>query len=333
MSPTIKDIAEAAGVSKATVSYVLNNRPGVSEATRQRILRIMKEMRYSPSTPARNLASGRTDAIGLVIPDISDVFYTNIVRGVEHAANEHDLILNLATTRGTAPREERAAELMTSGRVDGLILMTYHLSPAQLTGLLGRVGHAVLLDETDPPAGFQAVAVDNMAAGYQATSYLLERGHRRIAYIHGSLDSRDTWERFRGYRRALAEYAICPVDDYILVGGFRRDGGYQAACELVQQEPRPTAVFAANDQMAIGCILGFQDAGLAVPDDVSVIGVDNIPATELVKPQVTTIEQPTYEMGRIALELLVRSLKEPGSPRGRQTLPVKLIERESCRSL
>lgn len=333
MQLTIRDIAARAGVSKAAVSYVLNGRPGVSARTRQRVLAIVEELGYRPNTVARSLAGKRTQTLGLAIPDISDMFYADIIRGVESAANAAGYTLTLCTTRSDPRREREAVDSLMSGRVDGVILMAYHLDPDYL-GRQSTAGRPfVLLGHPDAGPALHSVSVDNWEAGYKAAEYLYGLGHRRIAFIHGSLRSRDTWYRFHGFRRALERLGADLPEAYVRVGEFRREGGLRATLELMSLPDPPTAIFAANDQMAIGALEAIAATGRRVPEDVSVVGVDDIEAASLIRPALTTVRQPTDEMGRRAVELLLRLIGgEQPQPR-RILLPVTLVVRDSCRPL
>lgn len=330
MGLTIRDVARAAGVSKAAVSYVLNGRPGVSEDTRRRVLAIVNELGYRPNSVARSLAGKRTQTLGLVIPHISDMFYATIVRGVESEAAAHGYTLMLQTTQADPRRERQVVDAITSGRVDGAILMTYHLKPSLFEALAGRGQVFVLLDDPGASPGLYSVNVDNVQAGRLATEYLLRLGHRRIAFIHGSPRSRDTWLRFEGYRRALEAYGTPVVDDYVRTGEFRREGGAEATHSLMALSRPPTAILAANDHMAIGALEALGQLGLEVPGDVSVIGVDDIEAASVVRPPLTTVRQPTFEMGRLAVDLLLRLIAGESPEPRHVVLPVELVVRSSC---
>lgn len=330
MPPTIKDIANAAKVSKATVSYVINDKPGVSADTRRRVLALMEEMNFRPNAVARGLAGQGTEALGLVIPDITDMFYASIIRGVENAANELNYTLNLCTTHGLAERERKAVEMFTSRRVDGAILMTYSLDAHFLHDLAAQGVTFVTIDNPAPDTPFYSVVVDNEKTGYMATKYLLDLGHRRIAFIHGIQGSHDSESRFLGYRRALSEYGVAFTKDLTVYGGFDRDQGYKAAGKLLASTAPPTAIFAANDQMALGVLNAAQERGVDVPRRLSVIGVDDIDAAALVNPPLTTIKQPTYEMGYTAAKILLELVGGHKPAHKRISLRTELIRRGSC---
>lgn len=349
MALTIKDIAKAANVSKAAVSYVINGKPGVSEETRQKILEIIRQANFRPNATARGLAGQRTEMLGLIIPDITDMFYANIVRGVENKANEFGYTLNLCTTHAEPSRERDVLDIFLSGRVDGVILMTYSLGRDYLEKLKKSAVPFVLIDSPVCDESVCSIAVDNEDAGYRATQYLLELGHKRIAFIHGSRDSTDSEQRFNGYCRALREYGLTYREELVKSGAYQRAGGYLAAKELLSGDDgakgsgevggmttgigprsRPTAVFAANDQMALGVLAAAQELGLQVPQDLSIIGVDDIEAVSLVSPPLTTVRQPMYEVGATATEILLRLIKGEEIDRKRILMQTTLVFRESC---
>lgn len=311
MVPTIRDIAEAANVSTAAVSYVINDKPGVSDETRRRVRRIMREMNYRPNPQARGLAARRTGMLGLMIPDITDPFYVNIVRGVEAEANGLGYTLNLCTTHGDAERERDVAEILASGGVDGVIMMAYKLQPSELKELSeGRVP-IVVIDNPEAVGWVPSVIVDNAALGRTATAHLIELGHTRIGFIHGVEGSRSSVGRYEGYVEALVSHRMKPRPELVERGGFSHAGGLMAARKLLLLADPPTAVFAANDQMALGVMSAAAELGLSVPEDVSIIGVDDIEAAALVVPGLTTLKQPTCEIGASAVQILDGLIKSP----------------------
>lgn len=333
MPITINDIAKAANVTKATVSYVLNNKPGVSEETRQKILKIMKEMNYHPNAVARGLAGKSTEMLGLIIPDISDHFYVQIVRGVEKTANLYNFTLNLCTTHAIPEKERKMVDLLTNGRVDGIILMTYFLDLDFINDIKKRKIPFVLIDSTFDDKSIYSVNVDNFEAGYKATEYLIRLGHRRIAFIAGPQNSNDSLCRFRGYRQALNDHGIPYEEVLVCQGDFKREGGYQAFFNLHRLEAKPTAVFAANDQMAIGVLSAARALGLQVPQDLSVIGCDDIEASSVVEPPLTTIKQPIEEMGKHATEMIFQLIYKEKPSQRNVVLKTSLVERSSCQAI
>lgn len=330
---TISDIAKAANVTKATVSYVINNKPGVSEETRQKILKIMKEMNYHPSTVARGLAGKSTEMLGLIIPDISDHFYVQVVRGVEETANLYNFTLNLCTTHALPEKEREMVDLFTTGRVDGIILMTYFLDLDYIVNLKKRKIPFVLIDSTFEDKSIYTVNVDNFEAGYKATEHLIRLGHKRIAFVGGPQSSNDSLLRFRGYRQALQDHGLSYSEDLVCQGDFKREGGYQAFLTLQRLQNKPTAVFAANDQMAIGILSAARSVGLQVPQDLSIIGCDDIEASSVVEPPLSTIKQPIEEMGKRATEIIFQLIYKEKPAQRRVVLKTSLVERSSCQAL
>ncbi len=337
MKPTIRDIAEAASVSTAAVSYVINDKPGVSDDTRRRVLKIMRDMRYRPNPQARGLAARRTGMIGLMIPDITDSFYVNVVRGVEATANELGYTLNLCTTHGDRDRERDVAERFGSGGVDGVIMMTYRLTPSELKDMSSRRAPVVVIDNPDAAGWVPSLVVDNVELGRTATSYLLELGHLRIGFVHGVEGSVTSESRYQGYVQTLDSHGVGLSPELVAYGDFAYHGGARAARRLLSIPDRPTAIFAANDQMALGVMNAASELGFAVPDDVSVIGVDDIEASSLVAPGLTTLRQPTWEMGACAVQTLVDILKaseEQGEGADSQAISkvfqAELVVRGSC---
>lgn len=333
MSVTIKTIAEKAGVSKATVSYVINNKAGVGEETREKVLKIIDDLNYKPNSVARGLAGQSTEMIGLIIPDITDMFYADIIRGVELVANKLDYTINLCTTHGEEAKEKKMLEYFSSGRVDGIILMVYGVDNKLLVELKERRIPFVLIDYSQNQDQFCNIVIDNYWGGYKAADYLIGLNHKKIAYIHGIKDNIDDQKRFSGFKEAMAENDLMINKKYIEYGAYTRKGGYQAAKELLSRAELPTAVFAANDQMAIGVINAIQEEGLSVPEDISVIGFDDIEASRLMSPGLTTIRQPTYEMGKLAAEKIFSELKDEESCKENINLKAKLVIRESCAEL
>ncbi len=326
---TIADIAKMANVSKATVSYVINNKEGVSPDVRNKIKQIIKESNYKPNTMARALAGKRTNSVGLIIPDISDMFYANIIRGVEKASGKFGYFLNLFTTHADPEKEHEVFDFFTSSMADGVIVMTYFVGKEVTRKLKQRKIPFVFLDFPYDD-NIYSVSVDNFEGGYKATSYLISLGHRKIAFIHGPEAARDSKARYHGYLKGLKEHNITYDHDLVLKGDFLRQGGYKTAKSLIKNNKVPTALFAANDQMAIGAMTAFKKEGYEIPDDISIIGFDNTEASSFSKPTLTTIMQPIYEMGSLAAKTLISLINGKTPEKKRYLLKTRLIERQSC---
>jgi LacI family transcriptional regulator len=334
--PTQSDVAKRAGVSQATVSYVLNDNPvfSVPVETRQRILDAVDELGYIPNGAARSLRTRKTYTIASVIPDITNPFYPAFERGVQESAESHGYDLIVYNTGGVAEKERRCLRSVQQGRVDGVIGVFFHLTARDLVDLLERGIAVVRLEATKKEGSkydlsLDNLYVDNVAAARTAVDYLIGHGHTRIGMLDGQRGPGRA--RVHGYHQALAQHGIAVDEDLIRDGDFREDGGYRAMRELLGLSPRPTAVFAANDMMAMGALLTVREAGLLVPRDVALVGFDDTPFTKLVTPSLTTVTQFQEELGRRAAEMLIERLAGTAPKRGRnEEMPYELIVLESA---
>lgn len=332
--PTQGDVARLAGVSQATVSHVLNNSNAISVPadTRRRVLDAIERLGYVPDSSALRLRTGKTFTIASVIPDISNPFYPQLERGIQDVAEEAGYDLIIYNTDGMAEKECKCLRALQHGRVDGVIGVFFHVNARDLRSLIERNVAIVRLENRAQELGdlpIDNLFVDNAAAARTAVKHLLERGHRRIGFIAGQTGPRDI--RMRGYREALSEAGI--AFDYNLIqvsGGFTEAGGYEGMRRLLALSPRPTAVFAANDLVAMGALIALREAGLHVPRDMAVVGFDDIPAAKLVTPPLTTISQFQERLGRRAVELLLERLSGAVTGPARSVeMPFELIVRES----
>ena len=331
---TQSDIARAAGVSQATVSQVLNQKgfQGVAHETRQRILSIAAEVGYAPDTAARSLRTGKTLTIASVIPDITNPFYPAFQHGIQSVADERDYDLILYNTGGGAEKERKSLRSLRERRVDGAIVVLFHLGADHLRPLLEAGTAVTRLVARQTKRGewpLDDVYLNNEAAAHAACRYLILRGHRRIALIGGAFGPGP--ERARGYRRALGEAGLKLDSSLARPGDFTFEGGRRALREVLDLAPRPSAVFAANDLMALGALSALRELGLRAPDDVAVVGFDDLPAASLVSPTLTTVTQFSDRLGRRAAELLFGRLAGTAPPQGRgEEAPFELCVRESA---
>jgi LacI family transcriptional regulator len=331
--PTQADVARLAEVSQAMVSYVVNNIPSISisAGTRARVLDAVKTLGYVPDSAARSLKTRKSSTVAGIIPDITNPFYPAFQRGIQDIAEARGYDLITCNTDGIADREHKFLRLAHQGRVDGFVAVFFHLTANDLQPLLERGIAIVRLEPGRKNVGrlpLDNIYVDNVAAARTATSYLIERGHRTIGMLAGQKGPQHA--RVRGYKQALAESGITLDNALIQGSGFQHDNGYQGMRELIDQSPRPTAVFAANDLLAMGALSALRDAGLRVPGDVAIVGVDDIPAAALINPPLTTISQFPHQLGRRAAEMLFERLEGnvPGGGRC-ELMPHELIVRES----
>ena len=326
MPATIKDVARAAGVSVATVSRAMNGLDKVLPETRQRILDAARELRFTPSGAARSLITRRTDTIGALLPDLHGEYFSELIRGIDQAARARGLHLLVSSSHGDADEAAAALRAM-NGRVDGLLMMSPHVDGDFLQhNLPGRLPAVLISTGLDVPGQVRFV-VDNHGGAKAMTRHLAASGRRRIAFVTGPQANEESAERLRGYRDGLRAGATAIVVD----GDFSEESGWAAGRRIAQMKPRPDAVFAANDMMAIGCLAALGEAGLRVPEDIALAGFDDIPISRYVAPALTTIRVPIAALGAAALDALVKVVEQPESRSAHTTvLPVELIVRRSC---
>jgi LacI family transcriptional regulator len=321
-----------ADVSVATVSRVLNDSGPVSDATRERIERVATRLRYSPNGAARSLITRRTHTIGVLLPDLYGEFFSEVIRGIDVVAQRNGYHMLVSSSHSEQQALEAALGAMR-GRVDGLIVMSPDLDQHTLRSSLAACPAVVLLNCAARESEFDAIRIDNVGGAAAMTKHLLSLGHRRIAFIAGAARNVDAEERLRGYRSALR---AARVDRHPLMeidGDFTELGGYKAAKALIglAAELRPTAIFAANDSMAIGALSALREAGVPVPEEVAVAGFDDIPIAQYTSPPLTSVRVPIIELGERATTRLVRALATDGPRRPRrETLSTELVVRQSC---
>lgn len=328
---TIIDVAREAGVSYTTVSRVVNNKENVKPETRERVLMAMTRLGYVVDQRARSLAGGLSQVIGLLVHDLGTSYIGEIIRGIEAelAPAQYDLLLY--TTHRRKTKESAYVTTLTRGLADGLLIVLPRDPGAYLETL--RVSHFpyVLIDHRGIGEETSAVTATNWQGGYDATKYLIELGHRRIGHVTGALDQGCARDRLAGYKAALADYEIPFDPDLVREGDFFQPAGYAGARALLNLSDPPTAIFAANDVMAFGVMEAVRECNLRIPEDVSIIGFDDISEASNVHPPLTTIQQPLEEMGRLATRMLLERIRDPKlAPRSIE-LSTKLIVRQSCR--
>lgn len=335
---SLREIAEQAGVSVATVSRVINDvdRQKVSEDTRQRVLEIARSLRFRPNPQAVSLVTRRPPGtLGLVIPYGSHVFesfyFTEIIRGAVDAANAREMNITLFVPRHDAEDEEMRDVLLGRNSVAGLLLIGTRINDPAIRHC--RDGHipVVVVNNSALDGDVSAVDCDNVSGARDAVRHLIRLGHRRIGFIAGPETSSNAHDRLEGYRRGLAEAGIGFDPVLVVSGGFEEAGGRRAMRELLQLNPRPTALFAANDVMALGAMKAVKRAGLRVPEDVALVGFDDVPLAQHVEPALTTVHQPIYQVGRRAAETLLSHISEGEDARPvRHVVRTRLVVRESC---
>ncbi|MFW5973607.1 MAG: LacI family DNA-binding transcriptional regulator [Bacteroidota bacterium] len=328
MIPTIKQVALEAGVSVATVSRVMNDSGPVRESTRQRILEVARALNYVPNSAARSLIMARTSTLGILLPDLYGEFFSEVIRGIDTTAQEHGYHILVSGAHSDEEEIEATLKVM-HGRVDGLIVMAPDTRVRSLRQNLPYRLPVVLLNCEVDGHPFPLVNIDNRAGARSMVRHLRSLGHRRIAVVSGGPDNYDSKERLAGYREVMEEGgSYNPA--YEFEGDFSEASGYRLARRIMEQEPPPTAIFAFNDSMAIGVMSALQEAGIRIPDYVSVAGFDDIPMSRYLTPPLSSVHVPISDLGARAMSCLIdsvhqRSCLEPV----RQTLPTRLVLRRS----
>jgi LacI family transcriptional regulator len=330
---TMKQVAERAGVSTSTVSHVINNTRVVSEDVRERVLALIAEMRYIPSAVARSLKNDKTQTIGMMIPNNSNPYFAELIQGIEDASFKLGYNIILCNAYDDAEKQAAYLRVLMEKRIDGLILVASgadeslgHLLATQNTPM-------VLVDREVEGVEADFIESDHEQGGYIATKYLLDLGHREIACVSGPIDLLPSRDRVVGYMRALKEAGLKFRLDYLVRSDFTSEGGFNAFRQLLALEHRPTAIFASNDLMAIGGICAASEAKVRVPEELSVMGYDDIALASFSTPRLTTVAQPKYEIGEQTARMLVERIQGAALPPRREKLQTELVVRQSTAPL
>lgn len=330
-SVTIFDVAREAGVSYATVSRVLNNKDHVRSETRQAVLDAVARLGYVANSQARSLAGGASRVIGLLVQDVGTSYTGEIVRGIDDELSAAGYDLMLYTTHRRKAKESAYVDAIARGLADGLLLILPRNPGAYLESLRLQNFPYVLIDHQGIGDYARSVGATNWQGAYDATRYLLELGHSRIGFITGAMDLGCAVDRLAGYAAALSDFGVEVDPMLIRTGDFFRPQGFAGANDLLELSDPPTAIFASNDEMAFGVMEAARVRGLHIPDDISIVGFDDIGHASLVHPALTTVSQPMEQMGRRATQMLLDLIADPQRQMGRVTLPTTLVVRGSCR--
>jgi LacI family transcriptional regulator len=327
MGITIRDVAEEASVSATTVSRVFNHDHLVNSETREHVLSVARRMGYSPNATARSLSQGRTRSLGIILPAPHGEFFSELIRGVDEAAQEADHFLLIASSHYD-PEEGASALQSLAGRVDGLIIMTPRVQASVLTEGVDLNVPVVFVNSEIGGSPYDLFTIENREGAARVVTHLIEQGRTRIAAIAGPAGSTDVEERLAGYHDALEEHGLSPAA--VIDGAFTQESGYEAGKKIVDLSERPDAVFACNDYMALGAMAAFREAGVRVPDDVAVAGFDDIVNARYANPPLTTVHVPVYEIGHRAGKRLLKRIQSDPSPAAEQfRLPHELKVRAS----
>ena len=315
----IKDVAKLAGVSISTVSKYFNNPNGLSEAYRERVAAAVNELHFAPNPIARGLRTKRTNTIALIVPDITNTFYVDVYNSIRLAAKSHGYTIQLYTTEENVNILNELLSHLSSSNIDGVILS--FLDEDEIISHLSRTQTTVPISllSWDSDAQFNSAVLDLTSTIYQATAYLIEKGHRRIAYVNGPEGSRISLQKMGGYTKAMADHGLCVPEEYICSGNYSFRTGYTAAKQFMNCVTPPTGIVTANDIIAVGCCKYLQMNGYRIPQDVSVIGMDGIQLSKIYDPSISTMVIPIPEMCTEAVELLLNKIEHPTS-RTRQAL-------------
>jgi len=329
--PTQFDVAHLAGVSQTTVSLVLNNpeTPSVPQETRDKVQAAIRSLSYLPNNAARVLRTLKTNTLATIIPDITNPYYPTFVRGIQDTAERNGFDLVVYNTDGELEREKRSLLSIRRNQVDGVIAALFHLSAVDLAGLeIPAVNFQLKPVEPTP---IDVIYIDNVGAARSIVSYLIERGFDCIGLIAEVEDTPPWHSRILGYKQALAEHHIPLQENLIRLGKHNEAVGYQGMKELLKLSPRPRAVFAANDLMAMDAMIAVREAGLRIPADMAIVGFDDIPAAKMVNPPLTTVNQFQDQIGRRATETLLERINGSAPQEMRAIeMPYQLIIRQSA---
>jgi LacI family transcriptional regulator len=332
--PTIRDVAKLAGVSPITVSRVINNTGYIGEKTRKRVEAAIRQLGYVPNTLARSLRSRRTCTLALVLTDITNPFWTTVARGAEDAASKAGFSMMLGNTDESEEKQGRYITALLEKQIDGMLFVPVGNTPAVIRMVKRQDVPVVVLDRRITGAKADVVRCDSEGGAYKLTNLLLSLGHRRIAVLSGPRRISTAEDRVRGYQRALAEQGVPIQAELMHYGNFTVESGVEMARCALNLSPRPTAIFAGNNFIAIGALKVLQEFRVRVPEDIALVGFDDLPANLTIDPFLTVARQPAYEMGSRAAELLLKRL-DGTAPRGYQevVLPTEIEIHRSSGSL
>jgi len=327
---TIKDVAKQAGVSISTVSRVINDSKPVTDEVKQKVLDVIKETGYIPNPLARSLVTKKSQLIGVIVPEVSDSFVNEILNGIEEVAKMYDYEILLANTYSDKAQELKCINLLRAKQVEGIVMISWKVEEEHINYIQNCGIPASYISKTARDYDIHTVSVNNTEATYDMTKYLIEKGHKDIAFIMTSQD--DTvleMERLLGYEKALKEKNIKINKDLIKYGETTYEAGYSSMKELLDEGKVPHAAFVTGDEAAIGAINAICDAGYRVPEDISVAGFNDVKIAKIYRPKLTTVHQPLYDMGAVAIRMVIKMINKEPLEDKKIELPYKIVERES----
>ncbi|MFD2215568.1 LacI family DNA-binding transcriptional regulator [Metabacillus endolithicus] len=324
----MSDVAKLANVSPATVSRVLSNPDLVSKETREKVMEVINKVNYKPHIVARQFRTKETKIILVVVPDITSAFFSRVLRGIEHVAVKNGYQVILGDTENDTDRELEYINLLLQKQADGMVLLTARQDKEKLEEIAEHFPMVLACEYMDG-SNVPTVSIDNISSARKVTEHLIQQGHTKIAHITGPINVVLGRDRLRGFQQAMMSHDLEIDSAYIQEGDFTFESGYNQMLKLLALEAPPTAVFAFNDEMGMGAIKAVKDSNLLVPNDVAIVGFDNIKMASVIEPNLTTIDQPKYEIGKKAMELLLNLINGEALQKKRFVMKDELIVRES----
>ncbi|MEW9051903.1 MAG: catabolite control protein A [Neobacillus sp.] len=332
MNITIYDVAREANVSMATVSRVVNGNPNVKPVTRKKVLEVIERLGYRPNAVARGLASKKTTTVGVIIPDISNIFFAELARGIEDIATMYKYNIILSNSDQNLDKELHLLNTMLGKQVDGIVFMGGNITQEHVGEFEKSPVPIVLAGSIEESEKIPSVNIDYEKAVFDSVSGFVANGHKQIAFVVGPLhEPRNVEKKLKGYKRALEEAGIPFNEELVIEGDYTYDSGLEAFDKLLEAVQRPSAILVGSDEMALGVVHGAQDKGFSIPDDFEVITSDNTRLSLMVRPQLTTIVQPLYDLGAVAMRLLTKLMNKEEVEEHIVVLPHRIEHRKSTK--
>ena len=332
---TIVDVAKLAGVSIATVSRVINNTAKVKATTRKKVLNAVKILDFTPNISAQVLQSKQTKIIGMVFPDASSTYFTEIIRGIFNHVNQFSYQIIIGSAHDDEEEMKTVSRFLNGRTVDGLVIMAPSSQNNEIYNLTAKCKTpAVFISVPRGKAGTTSVVLDNFNMAFKMTNHLIRLGHKDIAFIQGPVHNYDSQRRYKGYLEGIQSHQLEVKEEYTVLGNFTEYSGYKACEKILALSPRPTAIFAANDAMAIGAIEAVKDYGFIVPQDIALVGFDDISTSQYITPALTTVRVPLFDLGQVVGRTLLQKIENISVQQitvaERIVIPLELVIRESC---
>lgn len=332
MAASIKDVAREAGVSIATVSRVLNDIDVVNEDTKKKVKDAITKLAYRPNIVARSLKTQKSSTIGIIIPDISNQFYPEIVRGCEDVANIYNYNIMLCNADLDVEKEMEALRILKEKMIDGVIYMSNSIEHNIIDLIKELQLPTVLVETTDAEGIFPSVTIDNVMAAADAVKYLVKKGNKKIAYVGTNIEKVNALsKRYAGYNKGLTEMGIAFDEQLVYFGGVKARDGYTGINTILDKGIEVDAVFCASDEIAMGVINALRDKSIKVPEDIDVMGFDDIYSASIFYPKLTTVAQPMYDMGSVSMRMLIKAINNLKVEEEHFVLPYRIVERDSCK--